>query len=79
MVSTRTKRQSNKRILSELDGFDQDVIIGKATSERQEDIMVNEGTKERDFTVGTSSKDTVIIQTAVNVGTLERCLKEKID
>ena len=36
MVSTRKKRQSNKRLLSELDDFDQDMIIGNAVSERRE-------------------------------------------
>ena len=36
MVSTRRKRQSNRKLLSQLDDFDQDTIIVKATSERQE-------------------------------------------
>ena len=34
MVSTRTKRQSNRRLLSQLDDFDQDMIVGNAASER---------------------------------------------
>ena len=54
MVSTRKKRQSNRRLLSQLDDFDQDMIIGNAASVRQESIVVNEGTNGRDFTVGTS-------------------------
>ena len=29
------------------------MIIGSAVSERQENIVVNEGTNDRDFTVGT--------------------------
>ena len=33
MVSTRKKRQSNRRLLSQSDDFDQDVSIGNATSE----------------------------------------------
>ena len=49
MVSTRNKRQSNKRLLSQLDDFDQDIIIGNAVSERQKNAVVNEGTKDRDF------------------------------
>ena len=60
MVSTRKKRQSNRRFLSQLDDFDQDMIIGKATSGRQENFVVNEGTNDRDFTVGTCSKNTAI-------------------
>ena len=55
MVSTRKKRQPNKRLLSQLDDFDQDMIIGNASSTRQENIVVDEGTNGRDFTVGTSS------------------------
>ena len=43
MVSTRKKRQSNKRLLSELDDFDQDMIIGNAVSERRENAVVSEG------------------------------------
>ena len=42
MVSTRKKRQSNKRLLSQLDDFDQDIIIGNATSDRQENVVANE-------------------------------------
>ena len=55
MVSTRKKRQSNRRLLNQLDDFDRDMIIGNAASERQESNVVSEGTNERDFTVGTSS------------------------
>ena len=57
MVSTRKKRQSNRRLLSQLDDFDQDMIIGNAASERQENTVANEDTNDRDFTVGTSNND----------------------
>ena len=33
MVSTRKRGQSNRILLSQLDGFDQDMIIGNAVSE----------------------------------------------
>ena len=46
MVSTRNKRQSNKRLLSELDDFDQDMVIGNAASEGQENVVVNEDTND---------------------------------
>ena len=46
MVSTPKKRQSNRRLLSQLDDFDQDMIIGNAVSERHENIAVNEGTSD---------------------------------
>ena len=79
MVSTRKKRQLGRKLLSQLDDFDQDVIIGNATIESQEDIMVNKGTNDQDFTVGTSSNNTVINENVVNVKTLERCFNEGID
>ena len=47
MVSTRKRRQSNKRLISQLDDFDQDMVIGNAASERQENTVVNEGTNDR--------------------------------
>ena len=79
MVSTRKKRHSNKRLLNQLDDFDQDVIIGNAVSERQENVVVNEGTIDRDFTVSTSNNDSVVNGNAMNVKTLERCFNKRID
>ena len=49
MVSTRKKRRSNKRLLSQLDDFDQDMVIGNAASERLKSIVVKEGTNDRNF------------------------------
>ena len=46
MNSTRKKRQSNRRLLSQLVDFDQDMIIGNAASERQENVVVNKGTND---------------------------------
>ena len=79
MVSTRKKRQSNRRLLSQLDDFDQDMIIGNAASERQENTVVNEGTNDRDFTVGTSNDSSIVNGNAMSVKTLERCFNERID
>ena len=79
MVSTSKKRQSNRRLLNQLDNFDQDMIISNAASERQENIVVSEGTNDRDFTVGTCSKNMTINENTMNVKTLERCLNERID
>ena len=41
--------------------------------------MVNDGTNDRDFTVGTSSSSLITNESTVNVETLERCCNEKID
>ena len=79
MVSTRKKRQSNRRLVSQLDDFDQDVIIGNTASERREKVVVNEGTNDRDFTVSNSSNNTAVNQSVVNVKTLARCFNERID
>ena len=77
MVSTRKKRQSNRRLLSQLDDFD--MVIGNAVSDRQENIVVNEDTNGRDFTVGTSSNSSVVNGNATNVKIWERCFNERID
>ena len=79
MVSTRKRRQSNKRLLNQLDDFDQDMIIGNTVSESQENAVVNEGTNDRDFTVGTSNNDSIINGNAMSMKTLERCFNERID
>ena len=55
------------------------MIIGNAVSERQENAVVNEGTNDRNFTVGTSNNDSVINGNAMSVKTLERCFNEWID
>ena len=79
MVSTRKERQANKRLLSQLNDFDQDLVIGAAVRERQENIVANESTNDQDFTASTSSSSTAINESMVNVKTLERCFNEKID
>ena len=55
------------------------MILGNGVSERQENIVVNEGTDDRDFTVGTSSNKSVVNGNAMDVKTLERCFNERID
>ena len=41
--------------------------------------MINKGTKDRDFTVVTSSDNSVTNENAVNLKTSERCFIENID
>ena len=79
MVSTRKKRQSSKRLLSQLDDFDQDVIIGNSTSERRENVVVNGGVDDQNFTGGASNVSSIVNENALNVKTLERCFNERID
>ena len=66
-------------LLSQLDDFDQDMVIGNAANERQEIIMVNEGTNARGFTVDNSSNNTAVNEIMVNVKALGRCFNERID
>ena len=79
MVSTRKKKQSNRRLLSQLEDFDQDMVIENAAIERQGNIVVEKGTNYRDFNAGTTSNNTAINESTVNVKTLERCFNERID
>ena len=79
MISTRKKRQSNRRLLRQLDDFDQGIIIGNAARESRNIILVNEGTKDQDFTAGTSSIKSAYIESVVNVNILEKRFKERID
>ena len=79
MVSTRKKRQSSRRLFSQLDDFDQDLIIGNAASVRQDNVVVNKGTNDQDFTISTSSNSTAVNESTVNVKTSERCFNERID
>ena len=79
MVPTRKKRQSNRRLLSQLDDFDQDFNLGNAGSGSQENTEVNEGTNDRGFTAGTSSNNSATNESTVNVKMLEKCFNERID
>ena len=54
------------------------MIIGNAASERQENVVVNEGTNDQDFTVGTSNVSSIVDENALKVKTLERCFNERI-
>ena len=55
------------------------MIIGNTVRESQENAVVNEGTNDRDFTVGTSNDDSVINGNVMSMKTLERCFNERID
>ena len=79
MVSTRKKRQSNRRLLSLLYDFDQDINLGNAVRESQENNVVDESTIDRDFTVITSSNNSALNENTMNMITLERCFNERID
>ena len=79
MVSTRKEKQSNRKLLSQLNDFDQFIIIGNTVSKRQENATVNEGTGDQDLTGGTSDNQLQTNEIKVNVKTLERCFNDRID
>ena len=71
MVSTSKKRQSNRRLLSQLDDFDQDVFISNSVGDTQGNATIKEGKGDQDFTVGTSDKNSRTNENTVNVKILE--------
>ena len=79
MVSTCKTRQSNRSLLSQLDDFDRDIIIGNAVSDRQENVVVNEGNGDQKFTVNNSGSNLAASENLVNVKALERCFNKMID
>ena len=78
MVSTRKKRQSWRRLLSQLDDFDQDIIIGSVAIEERKKAAVNKNNIDRDFTVGARSDNLVTSENTMNVKTLERCFFKRL-
>ena len=57
MVSTRKKRQSNRRLLSQLDDFDQDLFSGNAENDREQYVVVNENTVDQEFVVNNTGEN----------------------
>ena len=72
------KRQSNRRLLSQLDDFDQDIIIGNTASNRQENVTVNEVTGDQEFTVGDPGSNSTTKENVVNVETWEDVSMEEL-
>ena len=79
MLSIRRKRQSNRRLLGQLDNFDQDITIGNLMSNKRKDVTVNEGTVDQEVTVNNSGSISGANENLVNVKTLERRFNERID
>ena len=78
MVATRKKRQSNRRPLSQLDDFDQDIIFGNTARDRQENAMVNEGTGDQEFTVGISDNNLMANENTVNMKSWKDVLMKRL-
>ena len=78
MVSICKKRQSNRRLLSDLGDFDQDIFVGNTMSDRQEKATVNEVAANQEFTVNNSGSNSAANENLVSVKTFERCFNERI-
>ena len=78
MISTRKKKQSNRRLLSQLDDFDRDIIIGNAANERQQNV-VDEGTVDEEYESYNTGSNLTTNENLVKVQTLERCLNDKME
>ena len=79
MVSTRKKRQSNRRLLSQFDDLDQDITFRNAASDKQPNGIFNEGTVDQEFTVNITGSNLTTNGNLVNGQTLQRCFYERID
>ena len=79
MVSTRMKRQLNRKFVSQINEFDQDIIIGNTMSDRQKNAAVNEGTGDQEFAVNNSGSNSAANEKLVNMKTSERCFNKGID
>ena len=79
MVSTHRKKQSNRNLLSQLDDFDQDIIIGNTVSNMQENVTVNEGPGDQELTLVTSDNNLIFFESTMNVKTLKICFNETLD
>ena len=79
MMFARKKRQTNRRLLSQLHDFDHDIIVGNAKNNRQENTTVIEGTTDQEVTVGNSNGGSTVNENVVNVETFENCFNGKVD
>ena len=69
MNSTRKKRQSNTVLLSQLDAFYRDIIIENVASDRQQNVVVDEGTVDQEFIVNNTDCNLTTNENPVNVQT----------
>ena len=78
MVWTRKKKQSNRRLHSQVDDSDQDIIIDNTMRIRQENGKIREGTVDQEFTVHNSDIYPTANENLVNVKTLERLFIDEL-
>ena len=67
MVSNHKEKQSKRKLLSQLDDFDQDTIIGSTVSDKQENTTKKETTGDEELTVGNPGSNLTAHEKVVNV------------
>ena len=77
MVSTRETKQSKRRLLSQLDDFDESFFGDAAKSGRQD--VVGNNTGDQAFFVNNNGSNLTANENAMDVQTLERCFSEWTD
>ena len=70
MVSTRKKKQSNRKFHSQFDGINQDVVLGEVGNNGQKSVRVNKDTADRDFTAHDSGSNSTPMENTVNIQSL---------
>ena len=79
MFSTRQKKQQNRRYLSQLDDFDQDVFIADGLSSGRQMVLANSSPVDRELTVKELDINPTTKEISVIVEILECCLADRID
>ena len=79
MVSTGTKTQQNRRLLSQLYDFIQGVITDDALKSRKQNVVVNSGSIYQEFPVSNTDSIPAVNEITMNAKALERCLPGRID
>ena len=73
------KSQEIRKLLSQLDDFDQGVIIADTLNSRWQNFMVKSGTIDQECSVKNNDGVSKTNDDTMNVQTLDRCLTDRID
>ena len=73
------KNISKPTLWKESNNTNHNLNIGNALSDRQQNVVVDEGTVQQEFTVSNTGSNLATNEILVNVKTLEGCFNERID
>ena len=73
------KGQQNKKLLSQLDNCDQDVITGNKADDGNQNVLANGSPVNREFTVNSNDCLSTMNENAVNMKALENCFNAIIE